>query len=159
MDNIPAMWDAKWSGGQFVLEASAPMGKVAATVSTSDDPTTNAGKIMPFQVSGGSGGQGGARINYSPYLQAIDNRYFSLGTGAPVTLAQIQNLYNNAQVLLPGEDHAVATILGGSLDFADGQFTGFQKIAVQPNSNGGHFEFDAPTPRLHPFLAGASLAT
>jgi len=108
---------------------------------------------MPYNTSG----PGNARVNYSPYLQDIDNRYFSLGTGAPVTLAQIQNLYNNAQVLMMGEDHAVATIIGGALDFADAQFTGFQKILYQPNSNGGDFEFDAPTPGPHPFFAGVGL--
>jgi hypothetical protein len=157
MDNIPAHWKADWSGGGLDIEAAdasntpAPMGVVTATVSTSDDPGTNAGKLMPYNTAG----PGGARINYSPYLQEIDNRYFSLGTGAPVTLAQIQNLYNNAQVLMMGEDHAVATIIGGALDFADAQFTGFQKILYQPNSNGGDFEFDAPTPGPHPFLAGA----
>jgi hypothetical protein len=161
MDNIPAHWSADWSGGGFVLEAKdasdnpSPMGVVTATVSTSDDPGTNAGKIMPFEISG----PGGARINYSPYLQTIDSRYYGGTTpdaGAAI-FTELNDLYNNAQVLMPGEDHAVARINGGSLDFFDGQFTGFQKIAIQPNSNGGHFEFDAPTPGPHPFLAGAGL--
>jgi hypothetical protein len=159
MDNIPAHWSADWSGGGLVVEAKdasdnpAPMGVVTATISTSDDPMVNAMKIMPFEMSG----PGGARINYSPYLQTIDSRYF--GDGAPdggaATLAALDALYNHAQVLTAGEDHAVARINGGSLDFFDAQFTGFQKIALQPNSNGGHFEFDAPTPGPHPFLAGA----
>jgi len=160
LNNIPANWNASWSGGQFVVQATdaahnpAAMGQVSATVSTSDDPMTNANNIMPFQISG----PGGARINYSPYLQTIDDRYFGLASGgAPVTLAQIQNLYNNAQVLTNGEDHAVALVSGGSLNFLDAQFTGFQKIEYQPSSNGGHFEFDAPTPGPHPFLAGVGL--
>jgi len=159
LNNIPANWNVNWSGGQFVMQAMdasnnpAPMGLVTATVSTSDSPSDNAAFLMPFQTSG----PGGARINYSPYLQAIDDRYFSLGTGAPVTLAEIQNIYNNAQVLEAGEDYAVAQVNGGSLAFFDGQFTGFQKIVYQPNSNGGHFEFDAPTPGPHPFLAGIGL--
>ena len=90
LHNIPAHWNVNWSGGQLLVEARdalnnpAPMGLVAATVSTSDSPGDNAANILPFQVSG----PGGARVNYSPYLQEIDNRYFSLGTGAPVTLAQ-----------------------------------------------------------------------
>jgi hypothetical protein len=159
LNNIPANWSVNWSGGQFVMQATdasnnpAPMGVVTATVSTSDTPSDNAAFLVPFQTAG----PGGARVNYSPYLQTIDDRYFSLGTGAPVTLAEIQNIYNNAQVLGAGEDHAVAKINGGSLAFFDGQFTGFQKIAYQPSSNGGHYEFDAPSPGLHPFLAGAGL--
>jgi hypothetical protein len=159
LTDIPAHWMANWGGGSLLVEAldasnnPQPMGQVAVTLSTSAAASDNAANIMPFQVSG----PGGARINYSPYLQEIDNRYFSLGTGAPVTLAQLQNIYNNAQVLTAGEDHAVARINSGSLAFADAQFTGFQKIVYQPNANGGHFEFDAPTPGPHPFLAGAGL--
>lgn len=60
-------------------------------------------------------------------------------------------------MLTAGEDHAVVQINSGALDFLDAQFTGFQKIAYQPNTNGGHFEFDAPTAGPHPFLAGAGL--
>jgi hypothetical protein len=159
LNNIPAHWTANWVGKQIDVEAEdasnnpAPMGQVTATVSTSDNPMTNAAYLKPFHISG----PGGARINYSPYLQAIDDRYFSLGTGAPATLAQIQNIYNNAQVLLPGEDHAVAHINGNSLAFFDGQFTGFQKILYQPNSNGGYFEFDAPSPGTHPLFVGVGL--
>jgi hypothetical protein len=162
MDDIPAHWNVDWSGGQFVLKSMdasnnpAPMGKVAATISTSDAPGDIANFLQPFQISG----PGGARINYSPFLQDVDRRFYQAG-GSPdngaATLALLNDLYNNAQVLQSGEDHAVAQVTGGSLKFFDGQFTGFQTLEYQPNSNGGHFEFDAPLPGLHPFLAGVGL--
>src|SRR5262249_39131425 len=124
------------------------------TISTSNDPGANAAKIQPFKDSG----PGGARIHYSDFLATIDSRYYNAaGGGGAATLAALQALYNNAQVLNPGEDHAVARFAGGSLDFADLQFTGFQKIQYQPNDHGGHYEFAAPTPGLHPFVAGTNL--
>lgn len=164
MTDIPANWKVDWSGGGLDLEAEdaannpAPMGVVSATISTSDNPTDIANFLNPFQISG----PGGVRINYSPFLQDVDRRFYQAPTGTPsdngaATLALLNAIYNNAQVLQAGEDHAVAQINGGSLAFFDGQFTGFQKIAYQPNSNGGHFEFDAPTPGAHPFLAGVGL--
>jgi hypothetical protein len=164
LDNIPAHWKADWSGGGLDVESEdagnnpAPMGVAKATVSTSDNAMTNMSKLMPYTTSGpgGTSGLGGPRINYSSYLSTIDDRYFNLAPGgAPVTIAQLQNIYNNAQVLVPGEDHAVATISGSSLDFADAQFTGFQKILYKPNPNGGDFELDATAGTTHPFLAGA----
>jgi hypothetical protein len=154
LNNIPASWSANWSGSQFVLQASAPMGEVTGLVSTSDDGPTNVNKILPFTQSG----PGGARVNYSPYASTIDNRYYNAAPGgAPATLAEIDVLYNHAHVLGAGEDHAVVRISGGSLDIADFQFTGFQAVQYQPNNNGGHFEFDAPSPGTHEFLAGADL--
>jgi hypothetical protein len=162
MDNIPAHWNVDWSGSQFVLKSMdaannpAPMGKVAATISTSDSPGDIANFLNPFEISG----PGGARINYSAFLQDVDNRFYQAG-GSPdngaATLSLLNDIYNNAQVLQSGEDHAVAQITGGSLQFFDGQFTGFQTLEYQPNSNGGHFEFDAPLAGLHPFLAGVGL--
>lgn len=162
MTDIPANWKVDWSGGGLDLEAEdaannpAPMGVVTATISTSDNPTDIANFLHPFQISG----PGGARINYSPFLQAIDQRFYQAG-GSPdagaATLAVINDIYNNAHVLGAGEDHAVAQVNGGSLAFFDGQFTGFQKISFAPNSNGGDFEFDAPAPGLHPLFAGVGM--
>ncbi|HSZ59729.1 MAG TPA: hypothetical protein VK797_29060, partial [Tepidisphaeraceae bacterium] len=162
MSDIPAHWKVDWSGGGLDVEAEdasnnpAPMGVVAATISTSDNPTDIANFLNPFQISG----PGGARINYSPFLQDIDNRFYQAG-GAPdagaATLAILNDIYNNAHTLQPAEDHAVAQVNGGSLVFFDGQFTGFQKISYAPNSTGGDFEFDAPSPGTHPFFAGVGL--
>ncbi|HTK76552.1 MAG TPA: hypothetical protein VL371_14900 [Gemmataceae bacterium] len=158
--DIPAHWNANWGGGQFLLEAKdaadnpAPMGVVHATISKSNVVADNINSIAPFQ----NAGPGGARINYSSFLQTIDDRYYNAAAGGgAATLAALNALYNNAQVLDAGEDHAVARINGGSLDFFDGQFTGFQKISYQPTANGGHYEFDAPLPGLHPFFAGVGL--
>jgi hypothetical protein len=160
--NIPAHWSANWAGGQFVLEAKdaadnpAPMGEATVTISTSNVPADNANNIHPFEVSG----PGGARINRSPFLLDIDTRFYNAG-GAPdagaATLAVLNDLYNNAEVLTAGEDHALARVNGGALTFFDGKFNGFQKIAYQPDADGGHFEFDAPSPGLHEFLAGVGL--
>jgi hypothetical protein len=159
-NDIPAHWSVDWAGDDFVLEAKdasnnpAPMGTLAATISTSNDPTVNADKIHPFEISG----PGGARIHYSSFLQTIDDRYYNATPGGgAATLAALNALYNNAQVLDSGEDHVVAVFSGGSLDFADLQFTGFQKVAYQPDSDGGHFELDAPSPGLHPLFAGIML--
>jgi hypothetical protein len=162
MDNIPAHWSVDWSGGGLVVQASdtshnpAPMGVVKATVSTSDNPTDNANFLNPFEISG----PGGARINYSPFAQDVDKRFYQAG-GSPdagaATLALLNDLYFNANVLTAGEDHAVAQVNGGSLVFFDGQFTGFQSLEYQPNSNGGHFAFADPVPGVHPFLAGVGL--
>jgi hypothetical protein len=158
--NIPAHWNANWGGGQFVLEAKdaadapAPMGAVIATISKSNDPTVNTANIHPFTVSG----PGGARINRSAFAADIDTKFYSsFPGGAAATLDALNAIYNNAQNLDPAGDHAVARVNGGSLDFFNGQFTGFQKVAYQPNSNGGHFEFNAPSPGLHPFFAGVGL--
>ncbi len=160
LNDIPAHWSVNWSGGQLVVAAMdtgdnpAPMGQVAATISTSDVASDNAAFLMPFQTSG----PGGARINYSPFLRDIDDRFYgAIPGGASATLAAINAVYNNAQVLTSGEDHAVATMVGGNLKYFDGQFTGFQNITFQPNANGGHFEFDAPTPGPHPFFAGVGM--
>ena len=162
MSDIPAHWKVDWSGGGLDVEAEdasnnpAPMGVVAATISTSDNPTDIANFLHPFQISG----PGGARINYSAFLQDIDDRFYQAG-GSPdagaATIAILNDIYNNAHTLQAGEDHAVAQVNGGSLVFFDGQFTGFQKISYAPNSNGGDFEFDAPSPGTHPFFAGVGL--
>jgi hypothetical protein len=162
LTNIPAHWSADWSGSGVVVEATdtshnpAPMGVVKATVSTSTDPTDNNNFLHPFQISG----PGGARINYSPFAQDVDNRFYQAGghsdSGA-ATLAVLHDLYFGANVLGAGEDHAVAQINGGSLAFFDAQFTGFQKLVYQPNSDGGHYEFADPVAGVHPFLAGVGL--
>ena len=160
LHNVPAHWTVNWSGGQLLVEAKdasngpAPMGLVAATLSTSDVPSDNAAFLMPFQDLRAPGRRPHRLLAVSP---GDRQPLLQPGHRRSVTLAEIQNVYNNAQVLEPGEDHAVAQINGGSLAFFDGQFTGFQKIAYQPNSNGGHFEFDAPSPGPHPFLAGVGL--
>ena len=158
--DIPAHWNADWSGGQFVLEAKdasnnpSPMGALTATISKTNVASENDANITPFRTSGPAG----ARIHYSDFTKEIDNRnYGAAPGGGAATLAALNALYNNAQVLDSGEDHAVARINGGSLSFFDGKFTGFQKIAYQPSSNGGHYEFRAPTPGLHPLFAGAGI--
>src|SRR5206468_8973387 len=81
LTNIPAHWSADWSGSQVVVQATdtshnpAPMGVVTATVSTSTDPTDNNNFLHPFRISG----PGGARINYSPFAQDVDNRFYQAG--------------------------------------------------------------------------------
>jgi len=175
LHDVPAQWDANWGGGAFLLESRdasgnpSPLGQVTALVSTSNDATTNANKRKPFTeagdllggaVLGSPGASGGCRFGYSEFLQEIDSRYYSAG-GATGVLTRLPDLYCHSETLDTGEDHAIARtgdVNGdGSADevgFASLQFTGFQKIAWIPDSNGGHFTFKAPTPGLHPIFGG-----
>jgi hypothetical protein len=60
-------------------------------------------------------------------------------------------------VLSAGEDHIVARVNGDELDIASFQFSGFQKLFVAPDLNGGTYEFRKPVAGVSPFFVGAGL--
>jgi hypothetical protein len=165
---LPAQWFVNWAGGGFLLEAKdafgnpQPMGVLAGRISTSNDPVQNDMKLEPFTLNGpiapGSDpildGSDGSRVNYSPFLQEIDKRYYD-ASGAPSVFDRLRDLYAGSEELDAGEDHAIVRLAGsGSLDFASFQFTGFQRISWVPDTNGGQFIFRAPSPGLHPLFGG-----
>ena len=166
--DIPAHWDVNWGSGRFLVDArtaadvSSPMGGVNARVSTSSDPTTNDGKVLPFTldgdqlggaVLGAPGDSGGCRIDYSAFSQWIDQRYYS--QGSPSVFSRLRDLYCDSEQLDPGEDHVLARLGGPALvDYASLQLSGFQHISWTPDSNGGQFILRAPTPGLHPLFGG-----
>lgn len=167
LNNIPAKWNINWESGGFLVESKdaadnpSPMGVVTALISTSKDGPTNDAKIAPLTLDGPNlagvitGGDSGCRVDYSEFLQEIDRRYYDVG--APSVKSRLDELYCGSEQLDPGEDHAVALMVGGSLDFASLKFTGFQKIQYAPDANGGHYELKVPTPGLHPFFVGVGL--
>jgi hypothetical protein len=163
--DIPANWVANWGGDGFLIESNdtannpQAMGTLSALISTSNNPEENQQKIEPFTLDGPlqtgailSGTAGGSRINYSPFLQEIDNRYY--GEESPSVLPRLRDLYAGSEELDPGEDHVIVRLENNKVDFASLQFTGFQKIAWVPDENGGNFTFRAPSPGTHPLFAG-----
>lgn len=167
LNNIPAKWNINWESGGFLVESKdaadnpSPMGSVTGLISTSKDGPTNDAKIAPLTLDGPNlagvitGGDSGCRVDYSEFLQEIDRRYYDVGASS--VKSRLDELYCGSEQLDPGEDHAVALMVGGSLDFASLKFTGFQKIQYAPDANGGHYELKVPTPGLHPFFVGVGL--
>jgi hypothetical protein len=166
--NIPARWDVNWGGGRFLVEArdtsdfQAAMGSVNARVSTSSDGPTNDAKVLPFTqdgdqlggpVLGAVGDSGGCRINYSPFTQEVDRRYYS--QNASSVFPRLRDLYCDSEQLDPNEDHVLVRLGGPALiDFGSLKVSGFQHISWTPDSNGGQFILRAPTPGLHPLFGG-----
>jgi hypothetical protein len=166
VENIPGRLTLNWGGDDFLFETTdpsgnpAPLGRVTAEVSTSNDPTVNAGKVQPYTLDGPidtgailSGTAGGSRINYSPFLQEIDRRYYN-SSGAPSIFSRLRDIYAGSEQLDPGEDHIIARLDGSAIDYARLQLTGFQKILTDPDGDGGSFELRAPTPGTHPLFVG-----
>lgn len=172
LQSVPAKWTASWAGGSFFMEATdvfdnpSPLGQVAALVSTSNDPTVNDGKLAPFTLPGDAlggpllgGTSGGCRINYTPFLQAIDFRYYNAG-GAPNLLARLPKIYCQSSVLdlAPSiEDHLVVRV-PADVDFVSLQFSGFQKVSAEPNANGGVYSLAVPVVGPHPLFVGVEMA-
>ncbi len=164
--NIPAKFDATWGGNGFLVETKnaadnpAPLGTLSAMVSTSNDDATNAGKVEPFTLDGPIGpvgtvldGSDGTRVGYSLFQQEIDSRYYT-SSGATSVLSRLSEIYAGSEQLDNGEDHVIARMEGGSIDYASFQYTGFQHVSWTPDANGGQFIFRNPTPGLHPLFAG-----
>ena len=127
-------------------------GQVTALLSTDNDAPDIATKLQPFSTTG----PGGARINYSPFLQEIDTRYLNAG-GSGSVIARLDELYGDGEFLEPGEDHVVGHVQGDTLDIASLQFTGFQKLLIDPELNGGTYEFRKPVAGVSPLFLGAGL--
>jgi hypothetical protein len=157
IDTVPAHTLATWAGKKILVEttdangAAQPLGQISALLSTDRAANAIDSKLEPFTQ-----GEGGARIHYSPYLQEIDTRYLNAGGSGSVT-PRLDELYNQAQVLNNGEDHVVARVVGGALDIASLQFSGFQKLLVDPEKDGGTYEFRKPVAGVSPFFVGAGI--
>jgi hypothetical protein len=98
-------------------------------------------------------GSNGTRIHYSDFLQEIDSLYYNSGNASSV-LDRLNDLYAGSEELDDGEDHVIARMEGGSIDYASFQYTGFQHVSWTPDADGGNFIFRNPTPGLHPLFAG-----
>ena len=155
---VPAHTLATWAGKKILVETTdtggnpLPLGQVSALLSTENDNTSINAKLEPFTQSG----PGGARVHYSPFLKEIDDRYLDAG-GSSSVKSRLNDLYNDAEVLDSGEDHIVAHVQGSTLDIASLQFTGFQKLLIDPETNGGTYEFRKPVAGVSPFFVVAGL--
>ena len=146
LENIPAKWEAIWAG-ELLLEAKnaadmpAPMGQVSVLISKTNDEDDNNDSLALFDNDGFTAGR-------STFQETIDDRYWPAGVNAA-----LDDLYGDTEKYDPlmDEDHVLTR--GGS-EFISAQFTGFQKIALTPNSGGGTFEFNAPVIGLHPLFVG-----
>jgi len=169
LTDVPAHWVVNWAGKGFLFETTDasgnpdPIGVASAFLSTSHITGTNNTKLEPFtadgEIEGGSilnSTAGGSRIAYSPFLQEIDKRYYDASSSSSV-FSRLRDLYAGSEQLDSGEDHLVARITGGIADIVSFKFTGFQKLLIAPNDNGGHYEFQNPTARTHPLFVGAGL--
>jgi hypothetical protein len=153
---VPAHTLAAWGGKRILVEgrdaggSPLALGSVSALLSTDNDAADIATKLQPFTA-----GEGGARINYSPFLQTIDTRFND--AGSPSITAELDQIYNQAQVLNTGEDHLVGHVVGGTLDIASFQFTGFQELLIDPEKDGGTYEFRKPVAGISPFFVGVGV--
>ena len=156
--NIPAHTLATWAGERILVEtkdaggSAQPLGQISALISTDNDAPDITTKLEPFTDTG----PGGTRINYSPFLAEIDDRYHTQGNSTSV-IPRLDELYNDGDALDDGEDHIVAHMVGGTLDVASLQFTGFQKLLVDPGLDGGTYEFRKPVIGISPLFLGAGL--
>lgn len=166
--DIPAHWDINWGGGRFLVESRdlsdnpAAMGSIKAQVSTASSQAAIDAKVLPFTedgdqlggaVLGAPGDSGGCRINYSPFTQEIDRRFYA--AGADSVLPRLRNLYCDSKQFDPGEDHVLVRLGGPALiDYGSLQISGFQHISWTPDSKGGQFILRAPTAGLHPLFGG-----
>lgn len=167
LTGIPAKFNANWSGSQFLLEfkdaADNPskLGQATALVSTSNQTAVNDARRAEFAQTGPdlpgavTTDATGCRVNYSEFMQEVDRRYYS--NGSPSVLSRLNLLYCDSEILDPGEDHIVAIISGGAVQYASAQLSDLQKVAYQPDDNGGHYELLIPTPGAHPLFAGVKL--
>ena len=152
-----------------------PLGEITAQVSTTNDVTDNNDKALPFTLDGPvqagpiladpaitGGDPGGSRINYSPFLQEIDERYYNAGVPDPSgVLTRLAELYADSEQLDIGEDHLLVRLedpdSSGSDDtmgFASFQFNSFQHASWTPDSDGGQFIYRAPGRDDESFFAG-----
>jgi hypothetical protein len=158
INTVPAHTLATWAGRRILVEtknasgAPLPLGSVSALLSTDRSAAGIAAKLEPFRTTG----PGGARINYSPFLQTIDNRYLNQG-GSGSVIPRLNALYNNGQVLNNGEDHIVAHALGDTVDIASLKLSGFQKLLIDPDLDGGTYELRKPVAGVSPLFLGAGL--
>ena len=156
INTVPAHTLASWAGKKILVEtknaggAPLALGSLTALLSTENDTPSINTKLEPFTT-----GEGGARVNYSPFLQEIDDRYNN--AGSPSVGPRLDELYGQAQVLNTGEDHLVGRVVGDTLDIASFQFTGFQKLLIDPETDGGTYEFRKPVPGISPFFVGVGV--
>ena len=158
IDTVPAHTLATWAGKRILVETKdasgnpLALGQVSALLSTDNDAPDIATKLQPFTTTG----PGGTCINYSPFLQEIDTRYLNAG-GSGSVLARLDELYGDGEFLEAGEDHVVGHVQGDTLDIASLQFTGFQRLLIDPELNGGTYEFRKPVAGVSPLFLGAGL--
>lgn len=181
-DEVPAQFTLSYGAGRFLLETKDAGGNpdalelIEALVSTTKVASENDDKAEPFTldgpVQGGpiladgaitGGGPGGSRINYSEFLQEIDERYYNGGVPDPSgVLARLAELYADSEQLDLDEDHLLVRMedpdgSGGGDDtvgFASFQFNDFQRLSWTPDADGGQFIFRAPGRGNESFFAG-----
>jgi hypothetical protein len=180
-DEVPARFTLSYGAGRFLLETRDAGGnpdaleQIEALVSTTKVEAENNDKALPFTqdgpVQGGpilgdpgitGGDPGGSRINYSPFLQEIDERYYNGGVPDPAgVLTRLAELYADSEQLDLGEDHLLVRMEdvdpGGGDDavgFASFEFNDFQRLSWTPDANGGQFVFRAPGRGDESFFAG-----
>ena len=181
VDDVPAQFVLSYGDDRFVLETRDavgnpdPLGEITAQISTTNNVDDNNAKVLPFTldgpVQGGpiladpaitAGDPGGSRINYTPFLQEIDERYYNGGVPDPSgVLIRLAELYADSEQLDTGEDHLLVrmedpntTGSDDTMGFAAFQFNSFQHLSWTPDADGGRFIYRAPGRGDEPFFAG-----
>lgn len=175
VDDVPAQFVLSYGDGRFFMDMRDELGnpdsltEIEALVSTTNDAVDNAMKVLPFTldgpVQGGTiladptitgGDPGGSRINYSQFLQEIDERYYNEGVPDPSgVLTRLAELYADSEQLDFNEDHLLIRMGSGDTpDFASFQFNDFQHSSWTPDADGGRFIYRAPNRADESFFAG-----
>ena len=134
---VPADTLLVWTDERFRFETKdaagdpTTIGQISAMISTSIDAAQIDQRLSAFQSTdpGPAGdvldGTTPLRINYSEYLQAIDERYFD-ASDAPGVIDRLRQVYANGPVLTGGGDYVAARMFGQAADLLALQLSGFQ---------------------------------
>lgn len=162
---IPGELGMNWGDNRTLVETPhGPLGLLQATISTSKDLGQNSTWLEPFRLPGTNQvgavigtGDGGSRINYSPFTQDVDARYYS--GESPSVFSHLRDLYAGGEILIDSKDHAVAVFQGPNLQIASLQFRGFQRMSFFESGDGGDFLLKVPFQGEvdHPLFVGAML--
>jgi hypothetical protein len=162
VDDVPARLALGISGDRAVVETRNVLGNLQPA-STLDIQLAGVGvpdniKREPFTANGpvNAGpildGSDGSRIQYSPFLQEIDRRYFQMSNAASV-FERLREVYAGSDELAPGQDGFIMR-QGALTEYYGARFTGFTHASVVRTDTGAEVTLRAPTPGLHPFFVG-----
>jgi len=162
IDDVPARLALGISGDRAVVETRNVLGNLQPA-NTLDIQLAGIGrpdsiKREPFTANGpvNTGpildGSDGSRINYSPFLQEIDRRYFQ-ASGAASVFERLREVYAGSEELQAGQDGFIMR-QGALTEYYGARFTGFTHASVVRTATGAEMTLRAPTPGLHPFFVG-----
>ena len=166
---IPAHWSAAW-GGPWSLEARdamdqpAALGSVTAFVSTATDPSETDERLALFTDPGPSLGGPvleddgtGCRVEYTPFAQEIDRRYYA-GGGVFTVPPRLRRIYCHSSSLDLGADHLAARQGSHGLERLSFALHGFQKAWLDLSEEDGEtvatIEARVPVAGAHPLFVG-----